>query len=214
MAKQHCESWEPAETASRNTPESTGQGGYRAVERADDQQQTMVLVGAAPSLEDPLRYAAGLLATALGDASGSRLYWEIVHPGHAEMCDLSYQEYNHAGAYFLFLGCDPDNSEANLDRVSHVLHRIRETGLNQSEIDRARNKTLSRAMIRAERPMGRLMPLGGYYTYFNRYVSLDEDVTAYQSVTVDHVRQVLDRYPLRPLTLSTVGPRTDLKIVD
>jgi predicted Zn-dependent peptidase len=214
MAKKHCESWEPAETASRNTPESTGQGGYRAVERADDQQQTMVLVGAAPSLEDPLRYAAGLLATALGDASGSRLYWEIVHPGHAEMCDLSYQEYNHAGAYFLFLGCDPDNSEANLDRVSHVLHRIRETGLNQSEIDRARNKTLSRAMIRAERPMGRLMPLGGYYTYFNRYVSLDEDVTAYQSVTVDHVRQVLDRYPLRPLTLSTVGPRTDLKIVD
>ena len=112
------------------------------------------------------------------------------------------------------MGCDPDNAEANLDRVAHVMKRIRETGLNQAEIDRARNKTLSRAMIRAERPMGRLMPLGGYYTYFQRYVSMDEEITAYESVTVSDVRQVLDRYPLRPLTLSTVGPRTDLKMVE
>jgi len=214
MTRQHCDAWQPAGRPQRQTPESTGQGGFRTIERADDQQQTLVLVAGAPALEDPLRHAAGILATALGDASGSRLYWEIVHPGHADMCDLSFQEYNHAGAYYLFLGCDPENAEANLDRVAHVLHRLRDTGLSQSEIDRARNKTLSRAMIRSERPMGRLMPLGGYYTYFQRYVSLDEDIAAYNAVTVDQVRELIERYPLRPMTLATVGPRTDLEPVE
>lgn len=214
MAKRHCEAWEPFGKSKRHTPESNGCGGFQTIERAEDQQQTLVLVAGAPALEERLRHAAGILATALGDASGSRLYWEIVHPGHADMCDLSYQEYNHAGAYYLFLGCDPENAEANLDRVAHVLHRVRDSGLGQSEIDRARNKTLARSMIRAERPMGRLMPLGGYYTYFQRYVSLDEDIAAYNSVTVNDIHELLERYPMRPMTLATVGPRTDLEPVE
>lgn len=214
LAKSRCDSWVPAGNAPRNTPPSTGLGGFRVIHRPEDMQQTIVMMASAPSLEDPLRHAAGVLATALGDASGSRLYWEIVHPGHADMCDLGYQEYNQAGAFMLFLGCDPENAEANLDRVAHVLHRLRDTGLSQSEIDRARNKTLARAMIRAERPMGRLMPLGGYYTYFQRYVSLDEDIAQYNAVTVEHVRELLDKYPLTPLTMASVGPRTDIEPVE
>jgi predicted Zn-dependent peptidase len=155
-----------------------------------------------------------VLATAFGDATGSRLYWELVHPGHAEMCDFGYQEYNQAGAFMLFLGCDPENAEANLDRISHVIHKLRDTGLSQEEIDRARNKTLSRAVIRAERPMGRLLPLGSYYTYLGRHVSLDEDIASLNAVTVEQVNQLLEKFPLRPMALSSIGPRNDLTPVD
>lgn len=214
LAKSRCESWVPAGPATRKTPQSIGSGGFRMIHRPEDMQQTVVMMASAPSLEDPLRHAAGVLATALGDSSGSRLYWEIVHPGHADMCDLGYQEYNQAGAFMLLLGCDPENAEANLDRIAHVLHRVRDTGLSQSEIDRARNKTLARAMIHSERPMGRLMPLGGYYTYFQRYVSLDEDIAAYNAVTVENIRDLLDQYPLKPLTMASVGPRTDIEAVE
>lgn len=214
MTKSRCEGWEPVGQPTRVVAETTGCGGFRSIERADDQQQTLVLVSAAPSLEDRSRYAAGILAVALGDSSGSRLYWEIVHPGHADMCDLSYQEYDHAGAYYLFLGCDPEFSEANLDRVAHVLHRVRDHGLSQDEIDRARNKILARSMIRSERPMGRLMPVGGYYTYFRRHVPLDEEVAAYNAVTANDVKDVLERFPMRPMTLASVGPRVDLEPVE
>lgn len=214
LAKSRCESWVPAGPAIRKTPQSIGSGGFRMIHRPEDMQQTVVMMASAPSLEDSQRHAAGVLATALGDSSGSRLYWEIVHPGHADMCDLGYQEYNQAGAFMLLLGCDPENAEANLDRIAHVLHRVRDTGLSQSEIDRARNKTLARAMIHSERPMGRLMPLGGYYTYFRRYVSLDEDIAAYNAVTVENIRDLLDQYPLKPLTMASVGPRTDIEAVE
>lgn len=214
LSKKHCDHWEPYGKPKRQTPVSSGCGGFKAIERAEDQQQTLVLVAGGPALEDSLRYAAGIFATALGDSSGSRLYWEIVHPGHADMCDLSYQEYNNSGAYYLFMGCDPENAEANLDRVAHVLHRVRDTGLNENEIQRACNKILSRAMIRAERPMGRLMPLGSYYTYFNRYVPLDQEIEAYKKVNAEAIRELLEKYPLRPMTFSTVGPRTDLEMVE
>lgn len=214
MSERHCESWVPTGKPDRITAETQGCGGTRLIHRPEDMQQTLVMMAAAPSLENPLRHAAGVLATALGDASGSRLYWEIVHPGYADMCDLGYQEYNHAGAFMLFMSCDPENAEANLDRVAHVLHKVRDGGLSQSEIDRARNKTLARAMIRAERPMGRLMPVGGYYTYFDRYVSLDEDIAAYQAVTVNQIRDLLEQFPLKPLTLASIGPRTDIESVE
>ena len=85
---------------------------------------------------------------------------------------------------------------------------------SQEEIDRARNKTLARAVIRAERPMGRLLPLGSCYTYLGRYVSLDEEIAAFDKVTVDQVRELIEQYPLRPMALSSVGPRMDLKPVD
>lgn len=214
MAKARCESWEPVGTPDRVLTETAGCGGYRCIKREEDQQETLVLVSSAPGLQDQARYAAGILSVALGDSSGSRLYWEIVHPGHADMCDLSYQEYDHSGAYYLFLGCSPENAEANLDRVSHVLHHVRDHGLSQQEIDRARNKILSRSMIRAERPMGRLMPVGGYYTYFRRHVPLDEEIAAFGEVTPGDIRDLLDRFPMRPMTLAAVGPRTDIEQVE
>lgn len=214
MADQHCGHWKGRGQADRTTMRAAGYGGFRQIHRPDDMQQMMVLMAEAPAFEDPLRHAAGVLATALGDASGSRLYWELVHPGHAEMCDFGYQEYNHAGAFMLFMGCDPENAEANLDRVSHVLHKLRDKGLTIEEINRARNKSLARAVIRAERPMGRLLPLGSCYGYLGRYVSLDEEIAAFNKVTVEQVRELIEQYPLRPMALSTVGPRMDLKPVD
>ena len=85
-----------------------GTGAFQAILRADDQQQTVVGVGDAPPLESRDRYAAHLLATILGDHTGSRLYWTLIDPGLADGAELSYQDYNQAGAFFTFLSCEPD----------------------------------------------------------------------------------------------------------
>ena len=73
----------------------------------EDQQQTVVGVADGPPLESDDRYAAHLLATILGDHTGSRLYWALIDPGHADGAELSYQDYNQAGAFFTFLSCEP-----------------------------------------------------------------------------------------------------------
>ena len=85
-----------------------GPASFQAILRAEDQQQTVIGVADAPPLESDDRYAAHLLATILGDHTGSRLYWALIDPGHADGAELSYQDYNQAGAFFTFLSCEPE----------------------------------------------------------------------------------------------------------
>ena len=69
---------------------------------------------AGPRLRALDRYAAHLLATILGDHTGSRLYWTLIDPGLADGAELSYQDYNQAGSFFTFLSCEPEQTQANL----------------------------------------------------------------------------------------------------
>ncbi len=108
--------------ASRHAVPPRGTGAFQTILRADDQQQTVVGVGDGPPLESPDRYAAHLLATILGDHTGSRLYWTLIDPGHADGAELSYQDYNQAGAFFTFLSCEPESTQANLGRIAEGLH--------------------------------------------------------------------------------------------
>jgi predicted Zn-dependent peptidase len=57
--------------------------------------------------DDELRFAAELLSVVVGDDSGSRLFWELVDPGHAESADLSYSEYDGAGAWMTISAVRP-----------------------------------------------------------------------------------------------------------
>src|SRR5208282_5366825 len=110
-----------------------GVGSFQSILRVDDQQQTVVAVGNAPPLESPDRYAAHLLATVLGDHTGSRLYWTLIDPGLADGADLSYQDYNQAGAFFTFLSCEPDSTQANLGRIAEVYKTAIAQGLTEQE---------------------------------------------------------------------------------
>lgn len=210
LAGSLCGPWTGPE-ADRALPEHRGVGSPRAVLRKDDNQETVIAVADAPSLESPDRYASSLLATILGDHSGSRLYWELIDPGHADGADLSFQDYQGAGAYYTLLSCDPPSAQENLDRIVDVYRDITASGPTAEELARAQNKILSRLVLRSERPMGRLMPLGYDWTYRHTYQPIEAEIESYSSVTLDDLRRVLDSYPLLPLTLVSVGPNTDVR---
>src|SRR5207244_4318405 len=155
LARAHCGQW-PAVEAARQAVSPRGTGAFRAILRADDQQQTVIGVADAPPLESDDRYAAQLLATILGDHTGSRLYWALVDPGHADGAELSYQDYNQAGAWFTFLSCEPEAAQENLARVAEVYRTVLARGTTDEELTQAKNKVLARSVLRSERPMGRL----------------------------------------------------------
>ncbi|MFI5460303.1 MAG: M16 family metallopeptidase [Isosphaerales bacterium] len=209
LAKAHCAGWQGG-TATREAVPHHGTGSFRAILRADDQQQTVVAVCDGPPLESPDRYAAHLLATILGDHTGSRLYWTLIDPGLADGAELSYQDYNQAGAFFTFLSCEPDSTQANLGRIAEVYKTAIAQGLTEQELNQAKNKVLSRSVLRSERPMGRLASLGFHWMYRHAYIPLEEELEAFNSVTLDHLRRLLLEWPLWPLTVVSVGPTTDL----
>ena len=210
LARTRCGEWSGGETSREAVP-PRGTGRFEALLRADDQQQTVIGVCDGPPLESADRYAAQLLATVLGDHTGSRLYWALVDPGHADGAELSYQDYNQAGALFTFLSCVPDETHNNLARVAEVYRETLRDGLSADELNQAKNKVLARSVLRSERPMGRLGSLGFLWTYRREYQSLADELEAYSGVTLGDVRRVLDQWPLLPMTIVSVGPTTDVK---
>jgi len=205
LAERHCSHW-PSGAASRNTDEAKPTGGVRVVEKPSSVQEHLVLMNPAPPARSDLRFAAELLSVVVGDDTGSRLYWELVDPGHAEAAELGYNDFDGSGAFMTYVSCDPPNVVDNLKRIRRLYDRVNRDGLTEDELNRAKNKVASRIVLRSERPMGRLSSLGGNWIYRGEYRSVDDDLQTLRSLTLDDIRRVLEAYPLGWTTTAAVGP--------
>jgi predicted Zn-dependent peptidase len=210
LAGKQCGRWEGGD-ARRDARPFRGSESFSEILRADDQQQTVVAVCSGPPLESPDRYAAHLLATILGDHTGSRLYWKLIDPGLADGAELSYQDYNQAGAFFTFLSCEPDQTQANLGRIAELYRTAILDGLTEDELSQAKNKVLARAVLRSERPMGRLASLGFHWMYRRLYIPVEDELQAFNRVTVSDLRRLLSDWPLWPVSIVSVGPATGVE---
>lgn len=174
-------------------------------------QQHIMQMGPAPNADDDTRYAAEVLALVVGDDSGSRLFWELVDPGLVEAADIGYAEYEGAGAWLTYLSCNPEDLEANLDRMQNVFDDVNANGITAEELMQAQNKIASRIVLKSERPMGRLTALGGNWVYRAEYCSVSDDLKTVRSVTLDDINSLLKQFPIRLNTTVGVGPCSEWK---
>ena len=86
-----CSGWNTDEVG-REQPHrvDAGRGGLHVLTREKVQQEYVMFMAGGPPADSKLRYAADTLALAVGDDTGSRLYWALVDPGHADSADCSY----------------------------------------------------------------------------------------------------------------------------
>jgi len=209
LAEQHAGHW-PAGTLERTLSEGQPVGGTHIVARETNVQQHTMALAPAPSAQSPLRFAAELLSIIVGDDSGSRLFWELVDPGHVEACELGFNEYDGAGTWLTYLSCGPDETAKNLDRVRAIYDKVNAEGVTSVEMETAKNKVLSRIVLRSERPMGRLSSLGGNWLYRKEYQSVEDDLEVVRRLTVHDLRDLLSVYPLALTTTVTIGPLLEL----
>jgi len=208
-AQQCCGHWEPI-AAGRDMPAVQAQHGFQVLHKASAAQQYALGMAAGPTAVDHDRYAAKLLATVLGDDSGSRLFWELVDPGLAETASLSHYEYDGAGMFASFLACDPEYVAENLQAMHDVFQTAQNDGITAAELEQAKSKVRSRIVLSGERPRGRLFLVGGDWIQRHEYRSVGDDLQAFAAVSLDEVHAVLDRFPLLPNTTFTIGPLTDV----
>ena len=115
----------------------------------------------------------------------------MIDPGLADGAELSYQTYNQAGAFFSFLSCEPSATQANLDRIAGVYRTAIAQGVTEEELVQAKNKVLARSVLRSERPMGRLASLGFHWMYRHAYISVDQELEAFNKVSLADLRRLL-----------------------
>jgi predicted Zn-dependent peptidase len=200
-----CGDWKPA-APGRETSPAVSQPRFEVVHRPTATQQYVLGLADAPAAEDADRYAAKLLATIIGDDSGSRLYWELVDPGLAETASLGHYEYLGVGMFYTWLACEPDLVEENLTRLHAVFHQVESNGITDDELRQAKNKVKARVVLGSERPQNRLFNVGGNWLQRREYRTVADDLKALDAVTLDDLRAVLRKFPLSRYSTITVGP--------
>ena len=209
LAERFCQSI-PSGESGRSRPDLQPEKRTRFVVRNGSGHQHVMQMGVAPLASDPLRYAAELLAVIVGDDSGSRLFWDVVYPGHADSAELGYNEYDGAGTWMTYLSCHPDQTATNIDRMQTIFDRVNQEGVSEDELEQARNKVASRIVLRGERPMGRLTSLGGNWVYRDEYRSVADDLETVRAIRSSDITDLLRRYPLQVNTTVGVGPLEQL----
>jgi predicted Zn-dependent peptidase len=210
LAEKYCGEWPGGEAGRTGQSESMGAGDVHLVTKPTVAQQYTVLMSPGPAAASPLRPAADLLGMAIGDDTGSRLYWELVDPGRAESAGCSFSEYDGTGVFYTSFSGTPQSTAENLERTRAVLAAIQKNGITEEELATAKSKLLSRLVRSGERPRGRMMAIGMNWLYLGTYRSVDEDVRLYEAVTLTDTKRVVQQYPLTRSTVLSLGPLTEI----
>ena len=209
LAEQYCSSI-PAGHSDRRLPAVEPRLRTEFIVKESSGHQHVMQMGVAPLASDPLRFAAELLAVMVGDDSGSRMFWDIVYPGHADTAELGYNEYDGAGTWMTYLSCQPEHTSRNLSRMQDIFDAVNKDGVTEDELEQARNKVASRIVLRGERPMGRLSSLGGNWVCRGDYASVTDDLETVRNIGTSQIRSLLEQYPLNVNTTVGVGPLQSL----
>ena len=148
-----------------------------------------------PARSDPDRFAARVLATILGDDSGSRMYWEFIDSGIAESAGMGNYEYQNGGLMMTVVYCAPETAQDNLNRLNRLQSEARK-GITQKELDLAKSKIASHIILASERTESRMFSIGSQWLAEMEYQTVAEIADKYQRVTLDEVNAVLEKYCL------------------
>jgi predicted Zn-dependent peptidase len=214
LATEHCSHWKTAPVERTHRTEWSCPSSLHVLRRESVQQEYVLSLTAGPPAESRLRYAADTLALAVGDDSGSRLYWGLVDPGRADSADCSYYENDGSGCVYISFTCEPEATESNLSIVRKILSEVQRQSITADELQLAKSKIASRVVRSSERPMGRMQAIATAWNYTGEYRDVDTELANYEAVTLDDVRNYLDRYPIDRCTVVAFGPTPCLEGVE
>jgi predicted Zn-dependent peptidase len=123
---------------------------------------------------------------------------------------VGLHEYDGAGAFLTMVSCDPERAGENLATVRRILREVRRDGVTAEELQQAKSKIGSRVVRGNERPAGRMQAIGAAWIYLGEYRSVDDELAAFDAVTTDSIREVLDRFPIDEATTLALGPLKEL----
>ncbi|MEM8666462.1 MAG: pitrilysin family protein [Planctomycetota bacterium] len=170
----------------------------KELEIPDANQAYLVRIAPGPTSTSEDRYAARILASVVGDEGGSRLFWELIDSGRAEVATVWPHEFIDDGAWFTYMICAPEDVESNCRLMEGVIERVVQDGVDPEELQQAINKASAGCIMQSERPSNRLFGIGSRWLTCGEYISTDETLERLKVLDADHVSQAAKRYLSTP----------------
>ncbi|WGX94762.1 pitrilysin family protein [Nocardioides sp. L-11A] len=195
----------PARTTTARRRPRVGPGDGR-VDRPFE-QVNLVIGREGLTRDDDRRYALGVLNTALGGGTSSRLFQEV-----RELRGLAYSVYSFASHYAdsglvgVAVGCLPDRTDEVLAVVRDQLRLIADEGITEAELTRGKGQLVGGMILGLEDSGSRMMRLGKNELVNGEVLGIDEVIARIEAVTLGEVREVAAAVFGRPELLALVGP--------
>ncbi|RYB95466.1 insulinase family protein [Nocardioides oleivorans] len=157
---------------------------------------------------DPRRYALGVLNTALGGGTSSRMFQEV-----REVRGLAYSVYSFAthhadaGVVGVAVGCLPGKYDAVLETVRTELAKVAEHGLTEEEVERGKGQLKGGLVLGLEDSGSRMSRIGKAELVHDDLLTIDEVVARIEAVTLDDVSRLARELFSQPELLAVVGPQ-------
>lgn len=165
-----------------------GNGQVLRFHQKETEQYHLCLGGAGIPRGDERRFALRVLDTILGGSTSSRLFQEV-----REKRGLAYSVYSYASHYAdtgqvaLYVGTRPDNVGEALDVIGSELRRLRDDGVTEEELERARDNVKGRTVLSMESTLTRMNRVGSSVLMGVPLLTVDEVLAAFDAVTLEDV---------------------------
>ncbi len=173
----------------------------------DTQQTQISLAFPSASFVDPDYYAARGAVGVLSGGMSSRLFTEV-----REKRGLCYSVYathdaiKDRGSIISYAGTSSARAQETLDVMVAEFRRLSE-GIATDEVDRVKALLKTALVMGQESPSSRASSMASDWFYLNRVRSLDEIQAAIAGLTPEAILAYLERFPVRDLTVVTLGPK-------
>ncbi|MEJ7832217.1 MAG: pitrilysin family protein, partial [Nocardioides sp.] len=156
---------------------------------------------------DDRRFALGVLNTALGGGTSSRLFQEV-----RERRGLAYSVFSFASQYAdsglvgVSVGCLPNKLDEVLDTVRIELSRVASHGITEEELSRGKGQLRGGLVLGLEDSASRMSRLGKSELVHDELLGIDEVMARIDGVTLDDVQQIAADIFGQAEILAIVGP--------
>jgi len=202
-----CGDWNTTNPSRTTDRPKTGHEAFTMTSDRVNRGYILGLSDAPPQGSDD-RYAATLMTQILGGADNSRLHWALIETGIAEEAMAAYDGLDGTGDYFIYASGAPDS----LDQIWEVmLKEIKglKDSITEDDLAKLRAKMLTSVTLAGEKPAGRMQRLGRLWLACGKYQSLEDEIEIINSITVNDIKDLIDRYPLDACTLGKMIPESD-----
>jgi len=171
------------------------------------EQVNVVLAAEGVARDDDRRFALGVLNTALGGGTSSRLFQEVrEHRGLAYSVYSFATQYADSGLVGVAVGCLPDRLDEVLEVVRIELSRIVAHGITADELERGKGQLVGGLVLGLEDSASRMMRLGKAELVYAEVLGIDEVMARINAVTLEEVQEIASLVFGRPELLAVVGP--------
>jgi predicted Zn-dependent peptidase len=178
------------------------------------EQAHMIIATPFTAATDERRYAADILANALGGGTSSRLWQKVrEEKGLAYSVGASAAMYQDCGVFQIYAGTSPHKTEQVLDISLKELRAVVRDGISTEELELMKAQSVASILLGLEDSAARAATLARLEMVHGRQIPLEETLQKIEAVAAEEVRELArEFFQTEKIAFAALGNVNGLKI--